>query len=170
MEQGRKILKQLVAAVGKYKYTALILLLGIVLMCVPLHPDGREINSQKAEEINKIDDMENKLEEMLSLVDGAGNVRVLLSIQTGPAHIYQTDTQERRNSDTEETERQTVLVSSGADELPLEIMVTYPTYKGAVVVCDGADRAAVKLAVVQAVCTATGLGSDSVTVIKMHEN
>ena len=38
---------------------------------------------------------------------------------------------------------------------------------GAVVVCDGGDDAAVRLAVTQAVSAYTGLGSDRITVMKM---
>ena len=38
---------------------------------------------------------------------------------------------------------------------------------GAVVVCDGADAAAVRLYVTNAVMSYTGLGSDRITVIKM---
>ena len=40
-------------------------------------------------------------------------------------------------------------------------------YLGAVVVCDGADSAAVQLRVMQAVSALTGLGSDKISVIKM---
>ena len=43
----------------------------------------------------------------------------------------------------------------------------YPVYKGAVVVCEGADHASVKLNIVQAVSSLTGLGSDKITVLKM---
>ena len=43
----------------------------------------------------------------------------------------------------------------------------YPVYQGAVVVCEGAERAAVRLAIVEAVSSLTGLGSDKISVIKM---
>ncbi|MCD8343584.1 MAG: hypothetical protein LUC19_04260, partial [Oscillospiraceae bacterium] len=39
--------------------------------------------------------------------------------------------------------------------------------EGAVVVCDGADSAAVRYAVTGAVGAYTGLGSDKITIIKM---
>ena len=42
----------------------------------------------------------------------------------------------------------------------------YPTYRGALVVCQGGDRADVKLAVTEAVSALTGLSSDRVTVAK----
>ena len=39
--------------------------------------------------------------------------------------------------------------------------------RGAVVVCDGADSATVRLRIMQAVSALTGLGSDKISVIKM---
>ena len=42
----------------------------------------------------------------------------------------------------------------------------YPTYRGALVVCQGADRAEVRLAVTEAVTALTGLTADRVTVAK----
>ena len=42
----------------------------------------------------------------------------------------------------------------------------YPTYRGALVVCQGGDQADVRLAVTEAVAALTGLSSDRVTVAK----
>ncbi len=41
--------------------------------------------------------------------------------------------------------------------------------KGVVVVCDGADRAAVRLAVLRCVKSYTGFSSENVTILKMKE-
>ena len=43
------------------------------------------------------------------------------------------------------------------------------TENGAAVVCDGADNAQVRLAIVRAVSDCTGLGSDKITVLKRAE-
>ena len=42
-----------------------------------------------------------------------------------------------------------------------------PNYRGAVILCKGADQAAVKLAVVEAVSRVTGLRTDQISVLKM---
>ena len=42
----------------------------------------------------------------------------------------------------------------------------YPQFRGALVVCQGADDPAVRLAVIEAVSALTGLGSDRVCVIR----
>ena len=41
--------------------------------------------------------------------------------------------------------------------------------KGAVIVCDGAESAAVRLDILHAVTSYTGLGSDKITVLKMSD-
>ena len=41
------------------------------------------------------------------------------------------------------------------------------TYRGAVVVCQGADDPRIRLAIVEAVSMATGLGADRISVLKM---
>ena len=45
--------------------------------------------------------------------------------------------------------------------------VNAPTYRGAIVVCQGADDPVVKLSITEAVSRATGLGVDKISVIKM---
>ena len=61
-----------------------------------------------------------------------------------------------------------MLVSDeNGDQVPIVIKVDQPIYKGALIVCEGADRAAVKLDIIRAVSGLTGLGSDKISVIKM---
>ena len=43
-----------------------------------------------------------------------------------------------------------------------------PIYKGAIIVAEGGDLASVKLAIVDAVSDATGLGADKISVLKME--
>ena len=61
---------------------------------------------------------------------------------------------------------QTVLVDSGSGDAPVVTRTVYPTYRGALVVCQGGDRADVRLAVTEAVTALTGLTADRVTVAK----
>ena len=59
-----------------------------------------------------------------------------------------------------------VLLDGGDREETVVTQTAYPTYRGALVVCQGGDRADVKLAVTAAVSALTGLSSDRVTVVK----
>ena len=92
---------------------------------------------------------------------------MLLTIDTGSTITYQEDLQQFEEGDRKEQEVKTVLVSENGDDVPIVVKTKYPTYKGAVVVCEGADHPSVKLNIVQAVSSLTGLGSDKITVVKM---
>ena len=88
----------------------------------------------------------------------------MLSIREGEETVYQTD-EDRSNED---IRRDTVLVTaSGREETGLIRQITPPVYRGALVLCQGADNATVRLALVEAVMSITGLTSDCITVLKM---
>lgn len=104
-------------------------------------------------------DMETRLETILCRIDGAGQVAVMLTEATGEEILYQTDDQ---GTDT------VLVTDSDRSEKGLVRSRQPPVYRGAIVVCTGADSAAVRLAVVEAVSNVTGLGSDKITVLKME--
>lgn len=163
-------LKRLFAKAGAYKYAALILLLGVALMLIPQEkkktPEQPAIQQQPREET-----LEERLETVLSQMDGAGRVRVLLSYETGKTNEYQTDEQIHTQQEETESQTQTVLIDDGSGgEAPITVKTIYPTYQGALILCQGADRAAVRLNIVKAVSDLTGLGSDKISVIKMKDN
>ena len=149
----------------KYRYAVLIVLLGVVLMCLPgigkaESKAGTPSNHPSTTESN----LEDSLAEILSQIKGAGRVEVLLTEAKGSETMYQTDT--NTGSD---TLRQDTVVISGSDRTQTGLIrqINPPSYQGAIVVCQGADSAAVRFAIVQAVSSVTGLGSDHITVLKM---
>lgn len=148
---------------NKYKYVALVLLLGVILMLLPGSKDTEEMqeildSSQQEYDISR------ELEIILSRIDGVGEVDVLVTESTGPETIYQTD--EDKDSDSMQTN--TVIIS-GTDrgEYGLVRQINAPVYFGALIVCEGADRPSVRLAVVEAVRGITGIPSDRISVLKM---
>lgn len=86
----------------------------------------------------------------------------MLTLADGGEAVYQVDETVRD----EGREEQTVL----ADKAPVLVQTRQPRFQGAVVVCEGADRAAVKLAVTEAVASLTGLGSGKIAVVKMKSS
>ena len=61
---------------------------------------------------------------------------------------------------------QSTLVDGTEGDGTVVVRTVYPTYRGALVVCQGGDRPEVKLAVTEAVAALTGLSADRVTVAK----
>lgn len=151
----------------KYRYVALIVAVGVILMCLPGGERG-ESESTEAVIAATEPDLEEKLVKILSQIEGAGKVQVLLTEEAGQSVLYQTDQDTDSGSDSL-TQRSDTVILSGADreEQGLVRQINPPVYLGAVVVCQGADKATVRLAIVEAVSAATGLGADKISVLKM---
>lgn len=158
----RSVPKQRINALfAKYKYPILVLLVGLGLMLLPSKPEPSAQTPPPETEPS----LEQRLEAILSQIDGAGQVRVLLTEESGRETVYQTDSQaDTDGSGTRRTD-DTVLVEDAArTESGLVRQTLEPTYRGAVILCQGADRPGVKLAVVEAVRCVTGLRADQISV------
>ena len=123
-------------------------------------------------EREELEALETKLSRILSSMEGAGRVEVILRYAAGPRTVYQTDSTQEVSEDTEGKTTavtvETVLAASGGStEAPLTVQTMSPSFEGAVVAAEGADNATVKLNLVNAVSSLTGLGAGDITVIKM---
>lgn len=157
-----------IAIIKKYKWILAVLVAGIFLMMLPQdkieHSEGVVLPEKNHSEVS----FEEKLETILSSLDGAGTVKVLLSTEYGANTHYQTDTELSKREEEQDKRSETVIITaSDRNEMGLIQRIDAPIYRGAVILCQGADSPAVKLAVVDAVSTATGLKSDRISVLKM---
>lgn len=157
MESGKQ---QLITFIKKYQYVLLVVLIGIFLMLLPERTKEPQVEILPTETTDS--DLEEELSEILSHIAGVGEAKVLLSEASGSDTIYQMDSgQNQSNLDT-------VIVMDGSrEEKGLIKQILPPVYRGAVIVCQGADSASVRLSVVGAVKSVTGLPSDCITVLKM---
>lgn len=159
--------KQVKELFDKYKYVLLIIGLGILFMSIP------EDNGKQAQEIQPAPQIAQKgraeeLEQILGQISGVGKVKVMLTEAAGAETIYQTDEDRTATKDSERTDIQTVVIAgSDRQEQGLIRTVTPPVYLGAIIVCQGGDSSAVRLAIVEAVSNATGISSDRISVLKM---
>lgn len=162
---------KLKGAVYQYKYVILVLLIGIILMVVP---SGRQTGKGSIDKPVPTDNspqeysIERQLEEILSGIQGAGKVKILLTAATGQETIYQSDQESDSGSESSSLRRKTVVITNeNRSQQGLVRQVNPPKYMGAIIVCQGADQAQVKLAMIEAVADATGLGTDRISVLKM---
>ena len=157
--------ERLVGVIGKYKYVVLIILLGMVFMWIPEKGDAVPISTESHDEVRQ--DISKELEEILGQIQGVGRVSVMITLATGEETVYQTDMDRSEGNDSFSEREDTVIVSGNGVQSGLVQTVTPPTYLGAIIVCQGADRPTVQLAVMQAVSAVTGIGTDRITVLKM---
>ena len=112
--------------------------------------------------------MEDKLSALLSKVQGAGDVEVILTIAAGEEVIYQTnDDNSESDTSTSQNINTVTITDAERNQTGLIKQVRSEVYQGAIVVCRGADDPTVRLAIVDAVCRITGLGSNCISILKM---
>lgn len=163
----KNLLNKVSELIKKYRYAVLVFIVGIVLMLLPTSNKTKQINTETHNEQEQIS-IEEQMETMLSMVDGAGKVKVFLSVDTGEEIIYQADQDITASGESNSTQSKTVIIQDmNRNENGLIKKVNSASYKGAIVVCQGADSSEVKLAIITAVSNVTGLGSDRISVLKM---
>ena len=151
----------------KNRYVLLVLLCGLALLCWPQEKKQQPVPKERQEQA-PAEDLEKRLEEVLGQVSGVGAVRVLLTQSSSETTLYQTDETEAREEHGSNVRRETVLVTdSGRQQTGLVRQTQAPGYRGALVVCQGGNVPAVRLAVVEAVAGVTGLSTNRITVLKM---
>ena len=159
--------KTAIQVLKKYKFVALILLVGLVLMLLPTSDGKSEVEREEGREMYSLSQTEQRLESLLRNMQGVGQVNVMLTLKSGSTLELAKDssTSVRDNETKRESDVVTVSRGSGSEE----VVVTqerYPVYQGAVVVCEGGGNSAVRLSVIEAVSVLTGLGSDKITVVQ----
>ena len=155
--------------VKKYRLPLLVLVVGIVLMTLPLN--GKKVKEETAKEEGfSLTDTEEKMADMLGKISGVGKVRVMLTLESGMTLQLARDKDLSERENERKEDEQVVKINRGSGTQ--EVVVTheiYPKYLGAVVVCDGADHPAVRLAVTESIAVLTGLSSEKITVEKWNE-
>ena len=114
-----------------------------------------------------MEELERKLEQALAQIDGVGEVRVVLTLQSGPRRILAQDTQSTVDEGRTEAEVTNVVISAGSGvEGTVTLQQLSPQFQGALVVCSGGGEPTVQLRLVEAVSALTGLGADKISVCK----
>ena len=166
--EGRKKPLSVLKWLATYKYVILAVLLGVLLL---LLPDGKAASDEEnAERLADFDRtaVQREMEDILSAIDGAGRLRLMLTVGGGgELELAQDRALTQKDGAGEYSDKtETVVLGSGSGA---EVVVTqsrYPDFVGALVVCEGGGSAAVRLEITQALCVLTGLPSDKISVIK----
>ena len=154
---------------NRYKFVGLIVLIGMGLLLWPSgNGTGTAVNRESAVQSR---DLETEMAEILSAMSGVGQAKVLLTVDSDGERQLAENTELAYSGNTAAPEdysrrSETVLVEGSAGDEAVVVCRQYPTYRGALVVCQGGDRAEVQLAVTEAVAALTGLSADRITVAK----
>ena len=149
---------------GKNLWLIPALIFGVLLLLWP----GRTVSAPEAEQQVvefSLEEEEKRIAAALSRIEGAGDVTVVLTVDRSEEREYarNTDQDSQTESDGSRIEARSEVAEVGDGALTVKL--TYPRYRGALVVMEG-DGSALRLAVTQAVSALTGLGTDKITVVR----
>lgn len=162
MELAEKIM----GWVRKYRFVVLILLVGIGLMLIPFG-DKEKTETSVSVTAPTQPDISKELSQILSQIDGAGEVSVMLTVRTGTSTVYQTDDSHTTGESGTSRQDTVIITDENRAQSGLVQHIVYPEYRGAIIVCQGADNLQVRLNIMEAVARITGLGMDKISVLKM---
>lgn len=113
---------------------------GVIMMLF----DGNTTPQKQETQTQQYDDLEQRLENILSNVKGAGNVRVMITYKAGSEKIiaYNTDKEsENKDSGFATNEKNEIALSNDS---PVVLKETYPEIEGLLIVAQGGENIKVK--------------------------
>lgn len=147
---------------GAWKFSLLIVAVGLLLMLWPERDTEVSFEPEYDTQADfSVEGLEEKLEGVLSKIVGVGQVSVVLTVETSQDNTYAAD---RFMGDGEREESLVVISDREGGELPVIETQHAPSFRGALVVCEGGGDPAVRLQICQAVSALTGLGTDRISV------
>ncbi|MDR0446643.1 MAG: hypothetical protein LBH17_06435 [Oscillospiraceae bacterium] len=182
MQKILNTLREKLKKSGQLGIIAVIIVLGIALLTIPTGGDGSDGGNeipdsaaaeQAAEEMPfSLAETERRIERLLGEIDGAGRVAVMLTLRSGGETFIATDktySDRGEGAGRDQTEDAVIIGSGGAAEAPVVIKRGYPEYLGALVVAEGAGNPEVRLRLLGAVTSLTGLGAGHVEIAPMRQ-
>lgn len=126
--------------------------------------------------------LENSLESVVSSIEGAGQSKVLLTLESGTETIYATEekinkvtSEDKADNNTlrtklsDDCEKKYITVrDSDGSEKALAVTELQPKIKGALIVCAGGDNPAVKQRIIESISTVLNLPTNRICVTKLE--
>ncbi|MDE7247589.1 MAG: hypothetical protein K2N43_06850 [Lachnospiraceae bacterium] len=202
MGEAKKLFERINGGKKLRKDQWLILILVGMLFCVISLPVEKEKNKSdlldipdttieneqtfcsEGEQTNYVTYWEEKLEENLRCVEGAGKVKVLINVKESEEQILARDGEEAFSDTVEEDAAggsrhisenridKTVIctVDERGQSVPLVVKTIAPSVEGVVVIAQGADQAQVRRDIIEAIQVLFDVDMNKISIIKMKTN
>lgn len=142
--------------------------------------DKMKENEKMGEKDAYIEQLENKLEQTIGGMEGAGDVLVMITLKDSGEKILDKNqpyesSSEVSKEDGKETEQssmksaqETVLIEENGATSPIVIQELYPDIEGVVVVCEGGDNSELALRIKEAVQALFSIDAHKIVVCKLQ--
>lgn len=109
-------------------------------------------------------EMENRLQTLLSRMEGVGSVTVMVTVSGTAEQVYAEEVNAAQSEKSRQSQNAYVIMKSGGTETPLVSRTKYPQIAGVAVLCSGGGSAAVQERVMRAVSTVLGIAVSDIYV------
>ncbi len=154
------------------KYLYIILILGVALMLasgfkVKEKPES-EVKSESTEYIETLK-MEERLENILSKIDGVGSVNVMITYDTSPEKIAVSNDKISTKKEDENIEKEVVMKSNGSNKEPFISKEIKPLVRGVLIVAEGAENSSTRINLIRAVSSVLDVTVNKVEVLPKNK-
>ncbi len=164
------------------KHIEVIIAICLIVAVIGIYLSGTEKNTKTNTEEKTVsqtntDVYEEKLKAVLSEINGAGKVDVMITYNSSSEIITANTTtvsSDKTNSSDRSAESKNetvspVLINQSGTTTPLIVKEILPDVKGVIVIAEGADDIKVRLNLVNAVCTALAVDADKVEIFTKNK-
>ncbi len=155
-------------------FSAVLIMLLLLLSEFTSADSSEQISTENTAQYSRqyIDKTEKELEILLENISGAGQVKVMITLENCYENVYAKGYNEKQDSNSnsqkyEQNEEYIIIKKGSSNEECLVVKVYEPTIKGVAVIAEGAGNVQVKNAITQTVCALFDISSAKVSVEKM---
>ena len=148
----------------------------LLLSELPVLSENEELSSDDTYAFSSqyTEKTEKELQKILEKIEGAGQVKVMVTLESCYENIYaksyETENKQDADSVSENLKEEYVIIKKNSNnEESLIIKVYEPEIKGVAVVCEGGGNTQVKKAITETVCALFDVSSAKVSVTKMNK-
>jgi len=113
---------------------------------------------------NFLERIERQLNEAFSLIDGAGETRVIINWESGIEQVIAYIVSENQNGSSSAPQ----IITGGGQQGPIVLKEIYPRAIGVIIVTQGGDNVMLRLAMINAVSTLLDITPDRIQVMTMR--
>jgi stage III sporulation protein AG len=152
---------------GKAIHFAIISLCVLILGMIVIYGiNGSTVNNNSDNEIDVyVNNLEFRLEKVLSKVEGVGNVSVVITVNSGKETVLAMNKNTIETSNGIETEETPIIVNGET----VTVKEKYPDIIGVLVVAEGADKISVMRRIQQATMSLLDVGLSQIEILTMKQ-
>lgn len=172
MSKITEAIKNMLSSDGKkIKIIVAVGLIGIVLIFASdMLDNGEDKQTENDADISYEEytkQLEDKLTDTISLIDGVGECKVMITLENTTESVYATDAETKSDDSSLNQKDEYVIYDSKDGETPVLIKEYFPRVQGVTVVCSGGDNTAVKEKIINSVTSLFNIPANRVSVSKI---